>query len=70
MAGKQATISSVQTNSVFSVFDVSGRKLITEKIQAGSVAVYTFDSNGVYIVTLEDGTKVIKKKILVKWKYL
>lgn len=66
VAGKQATISSVQTNSVFSVFDVSGRKLITEKIQAGSVAVYTFDSNGVYIVTLEDGTKVIKKKVLVK----
>ena len=66
VAGKQAIISSAQTNSVFSVFDISGRKLVTKKIPEGSAVVYTFDSNGVYMVTLENGTQVIKKKVLVK----
>ncbi len=66
VAGKQVIITSVQSDSVFSVYDISGRKLATQNVEGDHVVAYTFDTNGVYIVTLEEGSQVIKKKILVK----
>ncbi len=63
--GKQLTVSEIPTASVLSVFDISGRTLFTTNIESNT-AEYTFNANGLYLISLKNGKETITQKILVK----
>ena len=63
--GKDLTIANLEQGAKVAVYDISGRNIMSTVADSNNVR-YTFASEGIYIVSVNNGKDMISEKVMIK----
>lgn len=63
--GKDLRVMNLEQGMTVTVYDISGRNVMTTTVDNDNVH-YTFASNGIYIVSVNNGKNIVTEKVIIK----
>ncbi|WP_055096991.1 MULTISPECIES: T9SS type A sorting domain-containing protein [Bacteroidales] len=63
--GKDLAVMNLRQGATMAVYDISGRNVMTTTVDSDNVH-YTFTSEGIYIVSVNNGKNIVTEKVIIK----